>query len=49
MAITIKIYNKKWQIHIDSEIWQFDNKEQFVEVLEYLLMIKEKYGRFKEF
>ena len=44
--ITLKIYNKKWQIHIGDEIWQFDKTKEFAEVLESLLIYKENFGKF---
>jgi len=45
MAITIKMHQKKWQIHIGDEIWQFENTKEFADALEQLLIIKEKYGK----
>ena len=43
--ITIKMHQKKWRILLGNEIWQFENIDQFAEVLEALLIIKEKYGK----
>jgi len=44
--ITIKIYQKKWQIHLSDEIWQFETTKEFSECLEQLIIFKEKYGKF---
>ncbi len=46
--IIIKIYQKKWQIHIGDEIWQFETEKDFQENLKKLLYIKGKYGRFND-
>ena len=42
------MHQKKWQIHIGDEIWQFETTIEFAEVLEQLIIFKEKYGKFQD-
>ena len=42
--ITIKMYNKKWQVHIQNEIWEVSDLTQLRRVIDQLLIMKETYG-----
>ena len=49
MSITIKMYQKKWQIHIGNERWQFDTKKEFEETLKKIIDIKDKFGKLENY
>ena len=44
--IIIKMYNKKWQIHIGEEIWEFLSKKDFEAALKKVIDLKGTYGKF---
>ena len=44
MGIEIKIFEKKWQLHV-KEMFQFDNKEDMDDVLKKLLIMKDKHTK----
>jgi len=48
MTIQIKLYNNKWQIQIENEIWEFDNLVEMQKNLNKILEMKDKFGRIKE-
>lgn len=43
--IQIRMWNDKWRLQIGDEVWQFDNKEKMLSVLEVLVEYKDEYGR----
>ena len=43
--IIIKVYQKKWQIHIGDEIWEFQTKKDFEAALKKVIDIKGTYGK----
>lgn len=45
--ITIKIYDGKWRMEINSEIWEFDTLEQLRTNHNNILEIKDRFGRIK--
>jgi len=45
--IKISIYSNNWRIQIGDEIWEFETKKEFIEVLTQLISFKDKYGRLK--
>ena len=48
MSITIKMYNEKWQVHIENEIWEVPDLTQLRRVIDQLLITKETYGRLEK-
>lgn len=47
MAITIKKYNSKWRIAIESENWEFEDLKELQNNLDILLKLKDKFGNIK--
>lgn len=46
--ITIKMYNEKWNIVIENEVWVFKDLKEMKENLDKILTIKDKFGRIKK-
>jgi hypothetical protein len=43
--IKIVMYQKKWQIHIDNEKWEFENLQNFLSELRLICVLKDRYGK----
>ena len=43
--IKIKMHDDDWRIVIGDEVWEFECMNDFIEVLETLITIKDKFGR----
>jgi hypothetical protein len=48
MAIRIKQREQKWQLQLDEEVWEFENRKDMEAGLKTLLDLKEKKGNLKK-
>ncbi len=49
MAITLKLYNGKWQVGISNELWEFKYLKEMQMNLDMLLEMKDRHGRIKQY
>lgn len=47
MSVTIKMYDKKWQMIIDGECWQFEDQTDLIKTIEDIIAKKGEFGRIK--
>lgn len=47
MGITIRQQREKWNLSIDNEVWEFEDRETMERHLKVILDIKENKGRVK--
>ena len=48
MSIKIEMRDGKWRMGIESEFWEFENKEDMLNELNNLLTLKDNHGRLKD-